>query len=51
MARLKGKEDCDPIFILQFLIARDKANETNETVPIKGYGGWHVSPSKDLKDE
>lgn len=46
MARPVGKTDVSLAFIHQFLIAREKAIQTGDTIPIEGFSGWKVGPPR-----
>lgn len=41
---------CNTSFIAAYLAALDVAKRTNFTVPIVGFGGWHVQrPGRDVE--
>lgn len=48
--KLRGKEGCDPGFILRYFEAFDLMLKTGKPQPIQGYAGWKVSrPKEDVE--
>jgi hypothetical protein len=43
----RGKQECNPRFILAYLKAWKEAHKLNKRIVIDGFPNWYVSPIKE----